>query len=249
MDCPQSRPLGERIPKPRHLIADRAYNDVRNERFALPVWRLGYTTIYDLHPRQRGTHPGPDGSGTQWIDGTSYPMSLPRGLVVIVPIDHDMTEDLRERIERRHQARQAYAFVPHEARHPDGSRRYRGPAVPPVRVRCSNNPISMRAPHSVPTTSCKRGSPCSCGRTVTFVGLGLPGSADAHCAATASGSVCAKIVLIAAITGDKWHLDEVFIRNNGNPALLVARGRPARQPARCADSVAPKRQCRQTILP
>ncbi|PBC42464.1 hypothetical protein CJ178_13460 [Rhodococcus sp. ACPA4] len=62
--------MGDRIPKPRHLV----YNYVRNERFTL----------------------------------------LP-GLVEIDPIDHDMTEDLRERIERRHQARQAYAFVPHEA--------------------------------------------------------------------------------------------------------------------------------------
>lgn len=166
--------LGDWIPKPRHLVADRAHNYVRNERFALPVWRLDYTTIYDLHPRQRGTHPGPDDSGTQWIDGTLYPMSLPQGLVEIDPIDHDMALDLRERIERRHQARQAYTFVPHEARQSDGLRRYRGPAVPPVRVRCLNNPISMRAPHSGPTTPCRLGTRCSCGRTVTLWDLDYP---------------------------------------------------------------------------
>lgn len=39
-------------------------------------------------------------------------------------------------------------------------RRYRGPAVPPARVRCPNNPVSMRAPHSVPTTSCTPDTPC-----------------------------------------------------------------------------------------
>ncbi|NMM88219.1 hypothetical protein B2J88_28350 [Rhodococcus sp. SRB_17] len=46
---PAVEALGERIPKSRHIIAARAYNYVLNERFALPVWRLGYTTIDDLH--------------------------------------------------------------------------------------------------------------------------------------------------------------------------------------------------------
>jgi hypothetical protein len=57
--------LGDTIGKPRHLIADRAYNYVTNDTFALPVWELGYTTIYDLHRSSaRGTHPGPGSSDT-----------------------------------------------------------------------------------------------------------------------------------------------------------------------------------------
>ena len=171
---PAVHALGDTIGKPRQLIADRAYNYVTNDTFALPVWQLGYTTIYDLHPKQRGTHPGPDGSDTLWIDGVLYPTSLPAGLHDIEPIDTKMDAGVRGRLDRRHQARQAYAFVPHGARQPDGSRRYRGPAVPPARVRCPNNPVSMRAPHSVPTTSCTSGTPCGCGRTITLSDADYP---------------------------------------------------------------------------
>jgi len=171
---PAVQVLGDRIGKPRQLIADRAYNYVTNDTFAIPVWRLGYTTIYDLHPVQRGTHPGPGGSDTIWIDGVLYPTSLPEGLHDIEPIEAKMDVGVRARLERQHQARQAYAFVPHGARRPDGSRRYRGPAVPPNRVRCPNNPISMREPQSVPTTSCTPGIPCGCGRTITLTDTDYP---------------------------------------------------------------------------
>ncbi|WP_043781263.1 hypothetical protein [Rhodococcus sp. JVH1] len=126
------------------------------------------TIFDDLHQKQRGTHPGPVGSHAIWIDGTLYSASLPEGLEDLDPIDVEMKDEVRARTERRHQARQAYAFVPHGARHPDGSRRYRGPAVHPARVRCPNNPVSMRAPQSVPTTSCTTGTACGCGRTITL---------------------------------------------------------------------------------
>ncbi|WP_317762071.1 hypothetical protein [Rhodococcus opacus] len=85
---PAVQALGDAIGKPRHLITDRAYNYVTDDKFALPVWRLGYTTIYDLH--SRGTHPGPEGSHAIWIDGTLYAASLPAGLEEIDPIDVDM---------------------------------------------------------------------------------------------------------------------------------------------------------------
>ena len=45
--------------------------------------------------------------------------------------------------------------------------------------------------------------------------------------------------------GDKWHLDEVFVKINGTTHYLwrlsVARGRPARRRARHPGAVAPKR--------
>ena len=85
-----------------------------------------------------------------------------------------MDVGVRARLERRHQARQAYALVPHGARREGGSRRYRGPAVSPARVRCPNNPVSMRAPHSVPTTSCTLGTPFGCGRTITLSDADYP---------------------------------------------------------------------------
>jgi hypothetical protein len=165
---PAVEALRDRIPKPRQLIADRAYNNVRNGTFAIPVWKLGYTTIYDLHPNQRGMHPGPKGTHTIWIDGVLYADSLPESLYDIDPIDTDMKEDERARVERRHQARQAYAYIPHDARQTDGAQRYRGPAVSPARVRCPNNPISMRESQSLPTTACIRGGECGCGRTITL---------------------------------------------------------------------------------
>ncbi|MFF2113855.1 hypothetical protein [Rhodococcus koreensis] len=61
-------------------------------------------------------------------------MSLPAGLHDIEPIDTKMDVGGRGRLDRRHQARQAYAFVPHGARRPDVPRSYRGPAVHPSRV-------------------------------------------------------------------------------------------------------------------
>ncbi len=160
--------LGESIPDPRELIADRAYNYVKNRIFPIPVWRLGYATIYDLHPNQRGIHPGPEGTHTIWIDGVLYADSLPEALYDLDPIETDMSDDERARLERRHQARQAYAYVPHDACHSGGTRRYRGPAVQPARVRCPNNPVSMRGSLSLPTTSCTRGEECGCGRTITL---------------------------------------------------------------------------------
>lgn len=115
--------------KPRRLIADRAYDNVRNDTFALPGWKLGYTTIYDLHPNQHGMHPGPEGAHTIWIDGGLYSDSLPEGLCDLDPIDTDMTEDERARVELRHEAPQAYAYIPHDARQISGAQRYRVPAA------------------------------------------------------------------------------------------------------------------------
>ena len=45
----------------------------------------------------------------------------------------------------------------------------------------------------------------------------------------------------ARAPGDKWHLDEVFVKINGSTRLPVARGRPARQRARRSGPVTPKR--------
>jgi putative transposase len=49
--------------------------------------------------------------------------------------------------------------------------------------------------------------------------------------------------------GDKWHLDEVFVKINGITPLPVARGRPARQRLGRVGAVTAKRQSRQAVLP
>ena len=50
--------------------------------------------------------------------------------------------------------------------------------------------------------------------------------------------------------GDKWHLDEVFVKINGITGyLLVACSRPARQRLGRVGAVAAKRQSSQAVLP
>ncbi|PQP25108.1 hypothetical protein C5613_09650 [Rhodococcus opacus] len=57
-------------------------------------------------PKQRGTHPGPDGTHAVLIDGILYPASLPPGFEDLDPIEAEMKDEVRSRTERRHQARQ-----------------------------------------------------------------------------------------------------------------------------------------------
>ena len=49
--------------------------------------------------------------------------------------------------------------------------------------------------------------------------------------------------------GDKWHLDEVFVKINGITAYLWRGSRPARQRLGRVGAVAAKRQSSQAVLP
>ncbi|NMN99047.1 hypothetical protein [Antrihabitans stalactiti] len=155
------------LPPPQELIADRAYNFTRPTTFTIPAWQRGFTTIYDLHPNQRGRRPGPV-AGTQWIDGTLYTTCLPEGLVDLAPLTRDMTTEQRAEIERLHQLRGAYAFTPHGSRDPDGRRRYRGPAVTHPSIRSPKAPRSMREDFRKPTVYCTGDTACGCAITVTL---------------------------------------------------------------------------------
>jgi hypothetical protein len=65
--------------------------------------------------------------------------------------------------------RAPYAYTPLGPPDKHGRRRFRGPALT-GKVRCPNTPRSMRlkATSRRPTTSCPRGTPCGCGKTVTL---------------------------------------------------------------------------------
>jgi len=161
--------LGD-TPAPRELMADRAYNYTTASHFTIPLWRAGYTTIFDLHEQQRGRRPGPV-AGTQWIDGTLYTTCLPEGLVDIAPmiIDPDKRNKVNaEELERLHQLRAAYAFTPHGVRQPDGRHRFRGPAVTHPKIRSPRAPRSMREDFRKPTVYCTDGKTCGCAITVTL---------------------------------------------------------------------------------
>lgn len=62
--------------------------------------------------------------------------------------------------------RKAYAFTAMSKRDADGYQRLKGPALA-GHVRCPNTPKSMRLPYDRPTTTCVKGDPCACGKTVT----------------------------------------------------------------------------------
>lgn len=80
-----------------------------------------------------------------------------------------MTGAEKAALAARYDERKPYAFA--QMGRPDreqGKHRYRGPALI-GKVRCPNNPKSMRLDASSrPTTDCARGEPCACGTTVTL---------------------------------------------------------------------------------
>lgn len=96
------------LPAPREVLCDRAYNYTRPATFSRPLLGQGCTLIVDLHPNQRGVHPG-QVPGTMWIDGTLYTTCIPPGLVEITPITRDMTCEEREHAQQQRRQRQPYA--------------------------------------------------------------------------------------------------------------------------------------------
>ncbi|MGI9080174.1 MAG: hypothetical protein ACR2GF_05050 [Acidimicrobiales bacterium] len=164
----------------RDLITDRGYTNLAVDRFARPVHELVEDVVQDLFPyqwkrkvdyivvRNRGTA---DERTIQIIctGGGYFASSLPEMWHNLERPAPNATQ--AERAENRLQfdMRGAYAFVRHG--HTDaGTPRWAGPATPHARfrVRCVNNPRSMRAPYERPQTGCVLGTPCSCGDVVAI---------------------------------------------------------------------------------
>ncbi|GAA1894447.1 transposase [Streptantibioticus ferralitis] len=148
------------------VLADRGYSYCTPARWAHPVRARGLEAIIDLHPKQRGQHPGPI-PGTVIIDGTLFTDALPPPLRRLPGFPIGMAKEDKAALHQRYDQRAAYAFTPHSRPDIDGYQRFKGPAVA-KRVRCPNYPPSLRLPHDRPTTRCARGMPCACGKTITL---------------------------------------------------------------------------------
>ncbi|WP_283959399.1 hypothetical protein [Streptomyces sp. 35G-GA-8] len=78
-----------------------------------------------------------------------------------------MRTDEKTKLRARYDQRAAYAFTPHSRPGTDGYQRFKGPAVA-GRLRCPDHPRSMRLPHTRPTSGCRPGDDCACGKTLTL---------------------------------------------------------------------------------
>ncbi|MFJ2645275.1 hypothetical protein ACIO1C_00825 [Streptomyces sp. NPDC087420] len=155
-----------RRPHTREVIADRGYSFCTPARWAHPVRARGLEPVIDLHPNQRGTHPGPL-AGTVIIDGTVFTDALPHPLRDLPGFPIGMRSAEKTELRARYDHRAAYAFTPHSRPDTDGYQRLKGPALA-GHLRCPNHPTSMRLPHTRPTTTCRIGAQCACGKTITL---------------------------------------------------------------------------------
>lgn len=149
----------------KRLIADRGYTYLKPEGWALQLRARGVDSIHDLHTKQRGKHPGPI-PGTVWIDGGLFIDCIPDELQDLPGFPLGLTPAAKAKLHADYDKRIPYAFAPQGDTDPKtGSLRMRGPALRGL-VRCPNVPKSMRLGLNRPTTPCKKGKPCACGRTV-----------------------------------------------------------------------------------
>ncbi|OLT26001.1 hypothetical protein BJF82_12555 [Kytococcus sp. CUA-901] len=146
------------------VVADRGYTYCTHDTWATPLRDRGITQTLDLHKLQRGRRPGPI-AGTVWIDGALYTSAIPDALIDLParPLVHDF--EVLGAWADQHEPRRAYRFIPLNSPTPDGSQRFKGPALS-GKVRCPNTPASMRGVG--PLTRCERGGVCGCGNTVTI---------------------------------------------------------------------------------
>lgn len=157
------------------LLSDRGYTYLKPESWALHLVGRGIESIHDLHTNQFGVHPGPR-EHTIWVDGSLYTSALPEHLRWLGGFRIGMTEREKRELQARYDERKPYQLD--GVRHGDrpGTMRFRGPALK-ARVRCPNNPQSMRAPYDRPTTTCPprpkgadgKPGPASCGCSLTVV--------------------------------------------------------------------------------
>lgn len=148
-----------------HVIADRGYTYATAASWALPLISRGITQTLDLHTNQHVTRPGPI-PGTVMVDGGLFSSGLPKRLRELKRPSLGATAAEKAASAEMFDKRLPYQFAPYGPVHPDGRRRYRGPALT-GRLRCPNVPTSMRASHALPLSSCEPGQSCACGRTVT----------------------------------------------------------------------------------
>ncbi|MFF2375034.1 transposase [Streptomyces xiamenensis] len=148
------------------VAADRGYSYCTPTRWAHPLRTRGIEPVIDLHPKQRGTRPGPI-PGTVIVDGGLFTDALPASWRALPGYTLGMPREKKQALRARYDARAAYAFTPHTRRDKDGYQRLKGPALA-ARLRCPNHPRSRRLPHYIPLATCRPGADCACGKTLTL---------------------------------------------------------------------------------
>ncbi|RNI23781.1 hypothetical protein EFY87_05725 [Flexivirga caeni] len=158
-----AKSLGSRI---TCVLVDRGYSILTTDHWCGPLAEEAVEQVFTLHTNQRGQHPGPM-SKTLVIDGGLFVDSVPPRLRELPP--HNAWAPKREQLELAAQYDEREAFAFRSTRRPDGAnQQYEGPARA-GKVRCANNPESMRLSAAThPTTNCVRGEQCSCSTRKTL---------------------------------------------------------------------------------
>ncbi|MCT2006855.1 hypothetical protein M3C74_02300 [Micrococcus lylae] len=150
------------------ILPDRGYTYLDMMSWALPLWERGIEQTIDLHPNQRGIHPGPR-PGMIYVDGGLFSDMLPESLRKLPGFWIGMSAEEKADLSAKYDERIPYAFTRMGKPDPErGTQRYRHPVLA-GKMRCPNHPKSMRLdPATHPTTTCEPGSPCDCHRTVVL---------------------------------------------------------------------------------
>lgn len=154
--------------RPQTILADRGYTYILPETWAIPLAERSIAQVMDLHPLQRGVHPGP----TDWtveIDGAVFPRYMPKHLWRLPSFEINLSAEETAALRALYDERKRYAYTPLGKPNPVLlTQRYRDP-VYANKMRCPNHPESLRLdPARYPTTDCVEGDPCHCKDTVTM---------------------------------------------------------------------------------
>ena len=164
----------------RDLIADRGYTRLDPDRFCRPAQEFVDDIVSDLLAKQwrrRVDHTviRDEGKPTERvirikkIAGGFFTSGLPDSMDDLARPGFGASKAEREQRMAEFDRRAQFSFVRH-GQTQSGAQRWAGPATPYAgyKVRCPNNPRSMRAPHKRPLTSCPPDGSCSCGEVVVI---------------------------------------------------------------------------------
>lgn len=140
---------------------DRGYNPLTVDHWAGPLAEEGVEQVFKLTSNQMGLDPTNPVPGTLLLDGALFVDSLPPHLRDLPKHDDWATLPDQLTLAAQYDEREPYAF--RATGRPDGVRQqFEGPARA-GKLRCPNNPRSMRlSAAKYPTSRCVRGEPCSC---------------------------------------------------------------------------------------
>lgn len=177
--------------EPGTVTADRIYTYMPAEKFARIADYECWTLVRDLKEIQR--KPQQWAAGINYEDGWWVTSGMPPGLSGLPRWPMVSTKEVRTQHHEAFDKRRPFTFRIH-SRLADGGFRLRGPAIPDqvtvdevtgqatsvrgVRVRCPNSPYFHLIPRTVPQTTCTKGQPCGCSKTLTVHAHEIPNSCE-----------------------------------------------------------------------